>query len=145
MTWQQALHITQQLLNAQGTPQHSPHGTVVSHHQTDPNIFISLTLLHTKSLNQMKIQVFWDTLCHWSNSSQQVKELYCLLQGGWIQDICVPILQGLYYTENKCIMILQTVRNHSPNETASHCRQHQSSAISLWQSQISQWIRKTGN
>jgi hypothetical protein len=61
--------------DAQGIPQYSPHSTVVSHHQMDPRIFISLSLLHTKILNQMKIQVFWDTdnvsLGKWFPTSQR--------------------------------------------------------------------------
>jgi hypothetical protein len=47
--------------DAQGTPQYSPHSTVFSHYQKDPSILISLSLLHTKSLNHMKIQILWDT------------------------------------------------------------------------------------
>jgi len=60
--------------DAQGIPQYSPHSTVFSHHQKDPNILISLSLLHTKSLNHRMIQILWDkvSLGKWFPTSQRI-------------------------------------------------------------------------
>jgi hypothetical protein len=73
--------------------------------------------------------------CRWVSSSWCCKGLLCLHH--YVKQ---STLLALLHPENKGAIILRNIRNYFPIDTTQHPERLESSAIPVWECEISQWV-----